>query len=209
MSQQRKKTRGFLITFEGTDGSGKSTLIQKVSAALTAQGDRVLTTREPGGSPVAEDIRKVLLSHTAHPMDPWTEVFLYEAARAEHLAQTIRPALLTQDWILCDRFTDSTLAYQAGARDLPWKDVRILNRLATRGLKPDLTVFLDTPPEIALARAQDPNRFEAEGLGFQKKVREGYLKARSLHPGRWLTLQPGTPEALAERVLKTLQKRCR
>lgn len=155
---------------------------------------------------MAERIRSVILDE---PMDPWAELFLYEAARAEHLAKTVRPALAEGKVVLCDRFTDSSLAYQSHARGLPWKEVKTLNRVATQGLKPHLTVLLDIDPEAGLRRAQDPNRFEREGVEFQKKVRQGFLKSRREDPKRWLTIQArsGTPEELAERVVVQLQKR--
>lgn len=196
--------RGVFVTFEGTEGAGKSTLIREIQTKLGGQA--VTLTREPGGSCVAERIRATLLEEA---MDPWTELFLYEAARAEHLAKTVRPALSRGEIVLCDRFTDSTLAYQAHARGLPWKEVQALNRAATRGLKPDLTVLLDIDPAVGLARASDRNRFEEEGLVFQKKVRQGFLKSRKESPRRWYVLKVGAknPGELAELVVKELRKR--
>jgi dTMP kinase len=166
-------------------------------------GYKSCQTREPGGNPLAEKIRNLIL---ANSMNPWTELFLYEAARAEHLAQTILPSLKRGEIVLCDRFTDSTLAYQSHARGLPWKQVKILNRIATAGFQPRLTVFLDIDPEVGLRRAQDPNRFEAEGLEFQQKVRKGFLKARAERPTKWLTLRSDkfTPPQLAEKVVQHL-----
>lgn len=204
-----KSKKGLLITFEGTEGAGKSTLIRQVAAQLQTQkktSQKVILTREPGGSLVAEKIRDIILREA---MDPWTELFLYEASRAEHLAKTILPALENGDVVLCDRFTDSSLAYQAHARGLPWKEVKNLNRSATQGLKPDLTVLLDIDPAVGLRRARDKNRFEAEGVRFQKKVRQGYLKARSENPGRWITLRAsdGPPELLAKMVIEKLSRR--
>lgn len=201
---KKKKQRAFLLTFEGTEGAGKSTLIRELRGLMTSQGLECETTREPGGSQVAEQIRKVILEN---PMAPWTELFLYEASRAEHLAKTIRPALAAGKIVLCDRFTDSSLAYQAHARGLPWKDVELLNRIATQGLKPDLTVFLDIDPAVGLGRASDKNRFEAEGLAFQKKVRAGFQRARRADPKRWLVLKPAAPDLLARKVLEEYQKR--
>jgi dTMP kinase len=200
---------GILISFEGTEGSGKSTLIRQVAASLEKQNLSTVVTREPGGNPLAEKIRSILLNHE---MDPMTELFLYEAARAEHLAQTILPGLKAGKFVLCDRFTDSTLAYQAQARGLPWKKVEILNRIATGGIQPRLTVFLDIDPETGLKRAQDPNRFEAEGVNFQTQVRAGFLKARAQAKKsskcHWLTLkvEGQTPEQLSEKVMKMILK---
>jgi dTMP kinase len=196
-----KLNPGILISFEGTEGSGKSTLIRLVDQRLIEAGYPTRQTREPGGIPTAEKIRSILLENE---MNPWTELFLYEAARAEHAAQVLKPELEQGKIVLCDRFTDSTLAYQAHARGLPWKEVKLLNRLATLGLQPDLTVLLDIDPAVGLERAQDPNRFEAEGLQFHKKVRAGFIKARSEQPKRWLTLrvQNRSPEELAASVLE-------
>jgi dTMP kinase len=198
--------RGLLITFEGTEGAGKSTLIRAVGAKLCARAGKtqIVITREPGGTPVAERIRATILEEE---MDPWTELFLYEAARAEHLAKTIRPALEKGKIVLCDRFTDSSLAYQAHARGLPWKEVQALNRAATRGISPDLTVLLDIDPALGLKRAQVQTRFEAEGVEFQTRVRQGFLKARRADPERWLTLKAmsGTPDELADAVLDRLK----
>ncbi len=192
------------MTFEGTEGAGKSTLIRTLAEILRQKNQSVTVTREPGGDPLAEKLRTLILENS---MDPRTELFLYEAARAEHLARTVLPALKRGEIVLCDRFTDSSLAYQAHARGLPWKDVCQANQLATQGLIPHLTVWLDIDPEQGLRRAQDPNRFEAEGVAFQKKVRAGFLKAsREIKPKRWLRLKARTesPEELAQAVLKKL-----
>jgi len=132
-----KPKKGILITFEGLDGAGKSTLINKVQAWLNAQEIPCIVSREPGGHPVSEMIRKVLLEQS---MEPLTELFLYEAARAEHTAKTLRPALEKGLIVLCDRYTDSSLAYQGSARGLPWETVKSLNRIATQNLVPTLTV---------------------------------------------------------------------
>ena len=204
-----KKRSGLFVTFEGTEGAGKSTLIRTLAEQLKARGAQVTLTREPGGSEVAEKIRSLILDH---PMDAYTELFLYEAARAEHLAKTVMPALESGTILLCDRFTDSSLAYQGFARGLPWDKVKALNKIATRGLKPDLTVLVDIDPAVGLERTQkrgadQSNRFEAEGVEFQKKVRQGFLKARKEDPKRWLTLKAGTASAedLAAQVIKKLR----
>ncbi|OFZ18166.1 MAG: dTMP kinase [Bdellovibrionales bacterium GWB1_55_8] len=202
--------KGIFITFEGTEGAGKSTLIRNVAAQLESSGRlkerRIRLTREPGGSPIAERIRNVILEE---PVDPMAELFLYEAARAEHVVRTIRPALDAGDIVLCDRFTDSALAYQAHARGLPWKKVKLLNGIATAGISPELTVLLDIDPAVGLARAQDRNRFEEEGVEFQKRVRQGFLKARSESPSRWMTIRVGSkpPEELSASVTREILKR--
>ncbi|MEK6578864.1 MAG: dTMP kinase, partial [Bdellovibrionota bacterium] len=167
---------------------------------------KVVLTREPGGSPVAEKIRSILLGH---PMDRWTELFLYEASRAEHLAKTILPALNAGNIVLCDRFTDSSLAYQSFARGLSWKDVKALNHYATQGIKPQLSFLIDIDPELGLSRAQEHNRFEAEGLEFQKKVRQGFLKSVREDRKRWTVVRPGTrtSDEIAAEVLLHIVKR--
>ncbi len=200
--------RGGFITFEGTEGAGKSTLIREVAARLNRKAGRGLAiiTREPGGVPTAEKIRHLILNE---PMDAWTELFLYEAARAEHLSQVVRPALKQGKLVLCDRFTDSTLAYQGHARGLPWKAVRELNRWATAGTEPSLTVWLDIDPAQGLKRASEHNRFEKEGVRFQTKVQQGYRKAMRENPKRWLRVNAGKlgPAELAEVVTAEIQKR--
>lgn len=197
---------GVFITFEGTEGAGKSTLIRELATLLQAHSMSVTLTREPGGNSVAEKIRSLILSDA---MDPWCELFLYEAARAEHLSKTLLPALSQGNWVLCDRFTDSSLAYQAHARGLPWSRVKTLNDIATQGLKPHLTVLLDIDPAVGLSRAKDKNRFEDEGVAFQKKVRAGFLKARKESPKRWVVISSssGSAHDNAEKVMKVLQKR--
>lgn len=181
--------------------------MRELQLLLEARGISTLSTREPGGAAVAEKIRNLILQNE---MSPWTELFLYEAARAEHLQEILLPALDRGQWVLCDRFTDSTLAYQGEARGLPWKDIATLNRLATRGLQPDHVIWLDVDPAVGLASAQDPNRFEAAGVAFQKKVRTGFAKAMNLdrprRPRKWIKIgaRSGTPEQLAQRVLRKL-----
>lgn len=201
-----QKKRGLLITFEGTEGAGKSTLIQAIKERLTREGHTIVETREPGGSPLSEKIRDLILHQE---MDRWTELFLYEASRAEHVVQTIRPALERGEIVLCDRFADSSLAYQSVARGLPWKTVGILNRLATQGIAPDLTVLMDVDPKIGLKKANDRNRFEEEGVKFHEKVRKGFLKAKKEDPSRWLVLKSfsADPKVLAEQVFKELKER--
>jgi dTMP kinase len=203
-----KIKRGLFVCFEGTEGSGKSTLIQHLNRKLEKLGQPVVSTREPGGNAVSEKIRETVL-HL--PMNAWTELLLYEAARSENLAQLVVPALQQGKIVLCDRFTDSSLAYQGHARGLPWEKVKLLNDLATQGLKPDLIIFLDIDPEVGLRRAQDGNRFENEGVLFQKKVRSGFLKARRENSKKWFSVKihQQTPEQLTETVLQELVRRFR
>lgn len=193
------------ITFEGTEGCGKSTLIQNLSQRLNERNISHIVTREPGGSGVAEKIRSVIL-HEA--MDPLTELFLYEAARAEHFRKTIVPALKAKQWVLCDRFTDSTIAYQGHARKLAIPLIEKLNAIATDKRKPDLTFFLDIPVEEGLARAQDPNKFEHEGVEFQKKVRKGFLSSISKNKKRFRVLKVSgkSKEQVCAMAMKELEK---
>jgi dTMP kinase len=154
---------------------------------------------------VAESIRAIILNQE---MDSSTELFLYEAARAEHFQKTIRPALEKKQWILCDRFTDSTLAYQGFARGLDLKIIQKLNSIATHGTKPKLTFFLDLPVEDGLARATDPNKFEKAGVEFQKKVRRGFLATIKTEPKRFrvLNVKGKTPEQVCEMAMKHLRQ---
>jgi dTMP kinase len=194
------------ITFEGTEGCGKSTLIQNLAQALRHRGCKVVVTREPGGVEVAEKIRSLILHQE---MEPLTELFLYEAARAEHYKKVIEPALKKGDWVLCDRFTDSTLAYQGAARGLSTKMIQGLNRFATENRVPDLTLWLDLPVEEGLARAKDPNKFEAEGIVFQKKVRKGFLKIHRDQPKRFVkvSVRGLNPEQVTQAALSVILKR--
>ncbi len=209
-STKPAKNTGRLITFEGTEGAGKSTLMAALRSELQNCGIEVVTTREPGGVAVAEKIRTVILENE---MSPWTELFLYEAARAEHLQTVILPAMARGAWVLCDRFTDSSLAYQGHARGLPWKKVETLNALATEGREPDLVVWLDIDPAAGLRAARDPNRFEAEGVAFQAKVRAGFARARRRRPKHWLKLRAHSApaekmaESLAEELMRRLRKK--
>lgn len=197
------------VTFEGTEGAGKSTLLSLLRSELLRRGvpnEQMLFSREPGGSELAEGIRHLLLNRS---MDATTELLLYEAARAEHLHSVIRPALEAGRWVFCDRYSDSSLAYQGSARGIAWKQVRELNRVATQGLAPTLTFWIDVDPAVGLARATDPNRFEKEGLAFQKKVRAGYLKIKREEPRRFCAIRVTgqTPLQLATVVLKELERR--
>ncbi len=196
------------ITFEGTEGCGKSTLIRNLSTRLQTLGVAHIITREPGGSRTAEEIRKIILNEE---MDPLTELFLYEAARAEHFRNTVAPALKQGKWVLCDRFTDSTLAYQGYARGIPLPMIRTLNRIASNRKSPDLTFFLDLPVEIGLARASDPNRFEREGVVFQNKVRKGFLEIARKEKKRFRVIRVSEldPEQVCEKVIRALKSHLR
>jgi dTMP kinase len=196
---KRKPSRGLFITFEGTEGTGKSTLLEAFQRLMRRERISFVRTREPGGTPLAETLRKLILQKE---MSPLCELFLYEAARAEHMTKVIEPALAKGQWVICDRFTDSTLAYQAHARKLDWATVEELNRIATTGRLPDITVLLDGDPAFHLGKAKVLTRFEREGVRFQKSVRAGFKKARLKDPSRWFVLKAFSknPDEMAKLV---------
>lgn len=182
---------GRFITFEGIDGAGKSTHVDGFTERLRARGVSVVLTREPGGAPLAEKLRSLML---AEPMAPTTELLLAFAARAEHLAQTIEPALAAGQWVVSDRFTDSTYAYQGGGRGLAWQDIAMLEGLVQRGRQPDLTFYFDLSAEQAAmrrARARQADRFEAESLSFFTRVRAAYQRRVAEAPGRYVVVDAG------------------
>jgi dTMP kinase len=195
---------GLFVTFEGGDGAGKTTQITRLRARLEAEGLSVCMTREPGGDALGEGIRGLLL-HSA--MTPRAELLLFLAARAQNVDQVIRPHLAAGDIVLCDRFIDSSIAYQGYARALGRDLVARLNAFATDGLVPDLTILLDLPPEVGLARQQESNRMEAEGLEFQRRVREGFLAEAARAPERFLVLNASLPvERLHAEIFARLQQ---
>ena len=197
--------RAPLITFEGVEGAGKTTLAQHLADWLRAQGVSVRLTREPGGSPLGEHLRPLLLHE---PLDAWAELFLFLADRRQHTLQVILPALEQGAWVLCDRYADSTLVYQGYGRGLDTALIRRLNALATGDLTPDLTVLIDLPVEDALARANAPNRFEAETLAFHTRVRAGYLQLACAEPRRFLVLDGLQPlEALQASLEQAVRER--
>lgn len=193
--------RGRFITFEGVDGAGKSTQIEVIDEVLRTRGIEVVRTREPGGSPTAEKIRRILLSD---PMSPKCELLMMFAARQENLDRTVRPALAAGKWVLCDRFTDASYAYQAFGRGMPFKEIRLLENFVHPDLKPDLTVLFDIPTEVAARRLQgEPDRFEREEKEFHDRVRKGYLKLAEMESDRFLVVDATRP---AEDISKELRK---
>lgn len=197
------------ISFEGVDGSGKSTQARLLSAALKAEGREVLEIREPGGTPAAEQVRE-LLADPAVPLDPVAELMLFLAARADLVATVLRPALEAGTWVVSDRYSDSTEAYQGHARGLGPQRVRDLNDAATGGLSPDLTVLLDVEPGQALARAVDGGRFEAEGEGFQRSVGEAYLEIARRDSDRVVVIDgTGSEEEVHRQVVDAVAARAR
>jgi dTMP kinase len=179
---------GLFITLEGPEGAGKSTNREYLAAKLRAEGIEVLLTREPGGTPLAERIRELLLAPSDESMHADTELLLVFAARAQHLAQVIRPALARGEIVLCDRFTDATYAYQGGGRGLSHQRIAALENFVQGELRPDLTLIFDLPVEVGLARATARgrlDRFEQEGRTFFDAVRSTYLKRASAEPDRY------------------------
>jgi dTMP kinase len=189
-------TRGYFITFEGGEGAGKSTVIKSAERFLIDNGFDVMVTREPGGIDIAEQIRHVILNTNNTAMDPRTEALLYAAARSQHLAEKVIPALEKGQVVLCDRFIDSSLAYQGYARGLGIEEVWSINAFAINGLMPDLTIYLDIDPNLGLSRieaesSREVNRLDLESLAFHVKVREGYrLLAERFHD-RFAVLDAG------------------
>ena len=173
-------SRGRFITLEGTEGVGKTTNLNYVSGLVQAAGFDVVITREPGGTPLAEEIRDLLLDVRDEPMEPLAELLLVFAARAQHIARVIGPALTDGSWVICDRFTDATYAYQGGGRGIDPHRIVVLETLVQGDLRPDLTLYLDVPEEVAASRiaGRDHDRFEGEQRLFFTNVRNAYL-ARS------------------------------
>jgi dTMP kinase len=197
--------RAPFITFEGIEGAGKTTLAHHLADWLQAQGMSVRLTREPGGSALGAHLRPILLNE---PLDAWTELFLFLADRRQHTLQLILPALEQGTWVLCDRYADSTLVYQGYGRGLDIALIRRLNALATNNLTPDLTVLIDLPVEDALARANAPNRFEAETRAFHTRIREGYLEVARAEPHRYFVLDGRQPlDSLKEALERAVRVR--
>lgn len=214
--------RGKFITFEGLDGTGKSTQMRKLAAVLREAGHKVIETREPGGTPTAEKIRKVLLDSGTSGLAPPAEMALMFASRAQHIAEVIEPALAAGNIVLCDRFTDSTEAYQGSGRRLGSEPVRELHRVLCGDLQPDLTILMDSNPQASVNRARrrnrrtsksssrshDENRFEQETRSFFARVREGYLAIAKREPERVAIVDArGTPDQTHQKILEVLSGR--
>jgi dTMP kinase len=209
------KTRGLFITIEGGDGAGKSTQARLLAARLKRNGVPVVHTREPGGTSIAEAVRRVLL-HPDSVIAPLTELLLYEAARAQHVAEVVRPALESGRLVLCERYTDATEAYQGWGRGLDRRDVALLNKVATGGLRPDLTILLEAPVSDGLRRARGRkvkgDRLERESLAFHHRVSAGYRAIARREPGRvkrvpWIDGPERTHEAVAAVLARRLGKK--
>jgi dTMP kinase len=204
--------RGWFITFEGPEGAGKSSQIQLLGAALTASGREVVITREPGGTPLAEAIRDVVKGHQgAEAVHPVTELLLMEAARSQHVSQVVIPALAAGKIVLCDRFFDSTTAYQGGGRGLDIDMIIGLNRFASQGVIPDLTLLLDLAPERGFERTGrraetqgEYDRFELEKLDFHRRVRQIFLALAEKEPHRVKVVDADRDQAAVQRDVRKL-----
>lgn len=194
--EAQEKKRGHLITLEGIEGVGKSTNLEFIAEHLRRTGKDVVVTREPGGVPVAERIRDLLLSTEAGPISPMTELLLIFAARAAHLEELIRPALHAGRWVLCDRFTDASYAYQGAGRGLPAAAIQVLENLVQDRLRPDLTFLLDAGPEATQLRRERrgvSDRFERQDPAFFARVRQAYLALAQRHPDRFRVVDASRP----------------
>jgi dTMP kinase len=188
--------RGRFITFEGTEGVGKSTQLENAANTLKNLGVDFIVTREPGGTPMAENIRELLLSPREEPVHETTELLLMFAARAQHLHNRILPALDKGQWVLCDRFTDATFAYQGGGRGVPAERIALLESLVQGEVRPDHVILLDAPVETGMARAKkrgELDRFEQETLAFFQRIRDTYLARATAMPGNYHVVNAALP----------------
>lgn len=193
--------KGLFITIEGPDGAGKSSVVKKLAAAIQETTDRpLIVTREPGGSDIAERIRDILLDTIHTNMDDRTEALLLAAGRRQHVIEKIRPALERGDIVLCDRFVDSSIAYQGQARGIGIEEVKAINEFAIEGLRPDLTIYLDVDAEVGLNRIKHSksnrtqDRLELEEVAFHEEVRKGYLELIKAEPDRFVTVDASRSE---------------
>lgn len=202
--------RGLFVTFEGIDGSGKSTQLERAAAALEAQGRSVVITRNPGGTAFGQELREILL-HAEHQVYPTSELLLFIADRAQHMNEVVFPALAAGQIVLCDRHLDSTVAYQGYGRGLDLAMIHQLNEVAIQGRKPDLTLLFDGPPPLLAQRVKDRGRadkLEGEAQAFHERVREGYRTEAANEPQRILVLDAlKSAETLHEEVMQALSER--
>jgi dTMP kinase len=203
-------SRGWFITFEGPDGSGKTLQAQRLHDAAVRAGVATLLAREPGGTPLGERIREVLLHGADLRIDERADALLFSAARAQHVSEVITPALAEGRLVICARFLDSTIAYQGYGRGLPVGELAALQRFATARLRPDLTILLDVPAEVGLARKTDDEqlRFEAAfDIAFHRRVRDGYLALAAAEPARFAVVDAGRgADAVAVDVARALER---
>ena len=216
MTERKMAERGRFITFEGGEGCGKSTQVKRLAAALEAKGVKVLLTREPGGTRLAEMIRTLLKDEAEDPPVDRAELLLFLAARAQLVRNVIRPALEAGTWVLSDRFSDSTIAYQGYGRGLPVDFVKAANDFACEGLAPDLTLLLDVEPSVAAQRMRgreaatntSADRIERAGDDFHARLRQGFLELAAANPSRIVTIDAsGTPDEVARKILLALPER--
>ena len=205
---------GKLITFEGGEGAGKSTQVSLLVERLKSAGRHAVATREPGGSPTAEEIRETLLSGKIKPFGPFAEALLFSIARQDHVDTVISDALARGQWVVCDRFLDSTRAYQGVTGGVPAPVISALERLTLHGLMPNLTIVLDIPVEEGLARARrrraTPDRFESQDFGQHERIRKAFLDIAKEEPARCVVIDARKPEALvAEDVWEAVAERLR
>lgn len=205
---------GLFVSFEGAEGAGKTTQIAHVVRALRSEGRTVVTVREPGGTRLSEAIRALLLGRDGPPIEPWSELLLYVAARAQLVEEVIRPALARGAVVLADRYVDASVAYQGGGRRLGSERVRTLNHWATRGLRPDLTILLDLDPRVGLERvrsgrgAESLDRIEREALDFHRRVRSAYRRESRRDASRIALFDATRPAAeLGEEILTSIRAR--
>jgi len=206
--------KGLFVTFEGIEGCGKSTQARLLAESLRNLGLSVLLTREPGGPRISEEIRTILLNKEFNEMNRLTEVFLYMASRAQHTLEWIIPAIEKGQIVICDRYYDSTYAYQGAAREIPEYEIETINTIATTGLKPDVTYIIDVPVEIGLERlhngtkTEDIDRLESEDIDFHRRVRAGYLKLAKKEPDRVVVID-GTKniEEIHKDIMKNIKQR--
>ena len=201
------------ITLEGPEGSGKTTAVETAVRKLQEMGYEIVRTREPGGTPIAEEIRNVILDKANTAMDPRTEALLYAASRRQHLVEKVWPAIKEGKIVICDRYLDSSLAYQGGARGLGIDNILQINNFATEGTFPDLTLLFDIDPEIGLARIsansnREVNRLDLEKIDFHNKVRNTFLELARRYPERFVVIDASkSREEVADKTLEVILSR--
>ncbi len=217
LDPQKNSPRALFVTFEGTEGVGKSTQVRAIAEHYQRKGLKVLTTREPGGTDIGNEIRAILVQTRSEQLCALSELFLLQAARAQHVSQILRPALHNYHLILCDRYADASVAYQGFGRGLDPTWVQSLNEKACDGLTPNLTLLMDMPMEAALERALSrieastgakEDRFEKEAKDFHRRVREGYLSLAKQNPSRFVVVDSNrTPQKITQNMLAVIDER--
>lgn len=205
-------TKGMFITLEGCEGVGKSTSLNFIKSLIESWGHKILVTREPGGTPLAEDLRATLLANRVEKIEPDSELLLMFAARCQHVNQVIKPALQSGSWVVSDRFTDASYAYQGGGRGISFDRIKQVEDWCLDGFKPDLTILLDMPVEEGMARTRlrgAPDRFETEKMNFYENIREAYLQRARQDPERIHVINASGSIEQVQRSLRALmQEKC-